>query len=412
MEGLVKYTYPPKKHNKIVVVLSTLAARIGLRKVKRYYDKSLLDFEAPCVFICNHPSFYDAIYAQCTFGRGKVYSMAGRNFFANRTKAKYLQAIGCFPKSLFCADIEAVKNAIKVIRNNGMLLILPEARLSTYGCFEGLEIQTAKLLKALKCPVNVFRLSGAYLYRPKWSKVKRNKGIVDIHIQRLFDKEELASLSESDIHEKLVNAIRYDDFEWLDKNPEITYSSRALAEGLENILFMCPHCKNEFTTVTNKDTLYCTNCGYTVKLNSRYEFETQKYPLYFKNLKEWYLWQRDIMSKVVAEREYAITTKAHLLMPDERLIKGMVGRGSGTVTLDIEGLRYEGIDNGKPMSIFVPMGNIKLLPFECGYDFEVYYKNDFYMFCPKNGQECVKWYMVSELLHKKYENSIKTTEDE
>ena len=43
----------------------------------------------------------------------------------------------------------------------------------------------------------------------------------------------------------------------------VKYRGASNIEGLQNVLYICPHCGKEFTVrVKNKSTLYCTECGF------------------------------------------------------------------------------------------------------------------------------------------------------
>jgi ribosomal protein S27AE len=67
-----------------------------------------------------------------------------------------------------------------------------------------------------------------------------------------------------------------------------------MAEGLENILTLCPVCKQKHTLKTHKNKVYCEKCGYLTAIDNRYGFDTD---FKFKNLKEWYRWQKDLLEQ-------------------------------------------------------------------------------------------------------------------
>ena len=90
-----------------------------------------------------------------------------------------LRTIGAFPKSMFATDIENVKNCLTVLRENGLLTMMPEARLSTTGRFEDIQDSTYAFIKKAGVPVYTIKLRGDYFADPKWGKGFRRGSVVE-----------------------------------------------------------------------------------------------------------------------------------------------------------------------------------------------------------------------------------------
>ena len=164
-------------------------------------------------------------------------------YFHHKLLRKVIESTGAFPKSMFTADIESSKNCMKVIASNGVLAMMPEARLSTVGKFEGIQDTTFKFIKKMQVPVYTIKINGSYLAKPKWGDKIRKGALVEGELNQLFSKEDVQTLSIEEIQEQIINALDYNEWQWLDKHPEIHYKHKNLAKGLENILSICPRCK-------------------------------------------------------------------------------------------------------------------------------------------------------------------------
>ena len=72
------------------------------------------------------------------------------------------------------------------------------------------------------------------------------------------------------------------------------------SKGLENILAVCPRCKEKHTITTKKDKVFCQHCGYLTSLDQRYNFTED---VGFQNLGQWYQWQMKLLEKEIAKLE-------------------------------------------------------------------------------------------------------------
>ena len=168
-------------------------------------------------------------------------------YFHNKYLSKIISGTGAFPKSMFSADVESSKNCMKVIASKGVLAMMPEARLSTVGKFEGIQDTTFKFIKKTQLPVYVIKINGSYLAKPKWGDKIRKGAMVEGELSQLFTKEEVQTLSLEEIQEKISNALDYDEWKWLEQHPEVHYKHKTLAKGLENVLSICPKCKERYS---------------------------------------------------------------------------------------------------------------------------------------------------------------------
>ena len=366
-------------------------------KFKIKLKNNVGELEKPCIVLCNHGSFFDFIYAGKLLMKEKPHFIVARMYFKNKTLAWILERTGAFPKSMFSADLENSKSCLKILTSNQVLAMMPEARLSTVGEFEDIQESTYKFIQKSNVAVYTININGAYLAKPKWGKGMRKGALVEAELNKLFDAGETDNLSYKDFRNKVDKVLYYNEWEWLEKHPEVQYKTKEIAVGLENILCVCPKCKQKHTLQTNKNTISCTNCGLKVEMDNRYQLSGVE----FKNISLWYKWQVEQIEKEIAENDnFCLESKVELRHFSKNG-KGFTRHaGYGKCELSKKGLLYVGEQDGELVEKLFPLDNIYRLLFGAGEDFEIYEGKEIYYFVPEDKRTCVLWYIVSGLLKK------------
>ena len=352
--------------------------------------------QTPAIVLCNHGSFVDFIYAAALLRKYKPHFIVARLYFYNRYLGWLLRTVGAFPKSMFVTDLENAKNCLTVLRENGLLAMMPEARLSTTGRFEDIQDTTYSFIK--KAGVNVYtvKLLGDYFADPKWGSGFRRGAVVEAELDILYTAEQLQTLSMEELKADVEQRLYYDEFQWLAQRPNIRYRSRRMAEGLENILTTCPVCRRKHTITTKKNNVFCEHCGYLTALDDRYGFTGD---FRFQNLAQWYDWQKSLLAQEISQNpEYTLSSQVELRLPGNG--SGLTRHGGyGLCTLSREGLVYAGTKDGEEVTLHFPIRQVYRLLFGAGEDFELYDGTKILYFVPKERRSAVDWYMASMLLH-------------
>ncbi len=370
-------------------------------KIKLHNRIKLPDNEA-CIVIGNHPSFLDWYYTALPFYPKKLNFITARYYFFRRELAFLLRNAGCMPKSMFSPDFESAKNMISVLRNKWHLALLPEAQLSTVGRFESIHQPTIDFIKSSSLPVYAVQINGAYLAKPKAGKGIRKGAVVEINAKKLFEKGETSSMTAKQVRESIENALYFNDFEWLKQNPSVHYKCKTLAEGLENILYLCPECKKEASLTAGGNTISCS-CGFSLTLDDRYNFTGENVP--FRNQQEWYDYQFEVLQKEAENTDFSLSSPVTLRRPSHDGRSIVEETGKGVCTLNKDGLLYKGTSSGEEIELFFPMDNVYRLLFGAGEDFEIYDGSDYYSFVPQEPKLAVKWYIASIILHRNHKNN-------
>ncbi len=356
--------------------------------------------QRPAIVLCNHGSFPDFVYAGRLLRKEKPHFVAARLYFYNRKLNKLLRSLGTVPKSMFAADMENAKACTKILNKGGVLAMMPEARLSTVGKFEGIQESTYKFIQRFGVAVYTMRFHGNYLASPKWGNGLRKGALVEGELAPLFEAGETKKLSLEEVRRRVDEALTYDEFAWLETQPQLTFKSKALAEGLENILYRCPTCGAECSFKVEKRTLTCSQCGEKASVNDRYAFVDNK-P--FENFAQWYDWQNaELEKEIAANPDFVLEAEVELRHAGTG--KGLTrSAGRGVCHLNKEGLTYRGTEDGKEIEKHFPLSQIYRLLFGAGEDFEIYEGKEIWYFVPKERRSCVIWYVASGLLKKYYD---------
>ena len=352
--------------------------------------------EKPAIVLCNHGSFIDFVYAEAMLRKSRPHFVVARLYFYHKWLGTLLRELGCFPKSMFALDIESTKNCLRVLQRGEILAMMPEARLSTAGRFEDIQESTYSFLKKSGVPVYTVKLRGDYFADPKWGNGLRRGARVEAELDILFTAQQLKELSLEQIRRGVEERLYYDEFAWLETQPKLRYRSRRLAEGLENILSVCPVCKKKHTISTRKREIFCSHCGRLTALNDRYGFEPG---FVFDNFGQWYAWQKELLKQqILADPEYVLQSAVELRLPGDG--KSLTRHaGNGTCTLSRSGLTYEGTKDGQPYRVSFAIDKIYRLLFGAGKNFEIYNGSEILFFVPEIKQSAVDWYLTSIILY-------------
>ena len=385
-----------KKPNPIVYFFLRIGSFFYRRSKVKLVKKVNCQVKGPCIVLCTHGSFVDFLYSHALLAKKKPNIMSARLYFYRKDLAFILKHSGVFPKSMFTTDVENAKNCLRVLSKGGMLIMMPEARLSTVGKFEDIQPTTHKFFKKMNVPIYTLSISGNYFAYPKWGDGWRKKSLVEVQLDQVIGSEEIKTISEQDLKEKIECAMKYNEFEWLEQHPELKYKHKSLAQGLENILYTCPNCGKQFTLVTYQKDVICRECGLRAILNDRYAFVDSK-P--FNNFQVWYDYQKDLLKKEIeSDENYKLQGKVTLKLPSLDGKTFMRVAGYGVCSLDRKGLVYKGTCDGEQIEKFFPIETIYRLLFGAGEDFEVYENKVLWYFVPENRKSCVMWYNASEIL--------------
>ena len=317
----------------------------------------------PYLLLCNHNAFNDfKVATKAMFPYRANYVVAIDGFIGREW---LLRAIGCICKRKFTNDITLIRHLRQVIKNGNIAVVYPEARYSLCGTTAVLPASLGKMCKLLGVPVVTLICHGHHINSPFWNLHDRGVAPTEADFGVLFTAEELKEADADEINEKIVAAFQYDDYTWQkERNIRITYPKRA--EGLQKVLYQCPHCGTEFKMSAEGTKLRCNACGKVWTLSELGELSADDGDTEFSHIPNWYEWERANVRKEVEAGTYssgALPVRVDSLPNAKKFIH----LGEGTLIHDMNGFIVRGTDrDGDPFEMVKPVPSL----YSCHIEYE------------------------------------------
>lgn len=382
------------------VAASVLGLYARLKLNYRVVENNIGDITGPVVVLANHLSVNDWFFVALAMRPRRLNVVITRYFYSNPRLNYWLRRMGTIPKNQFSPDIGTIRGIMAAAKLGGNVMLFPEGRTSPAGLYESSERSTIKLLRKLKLPVVCVRMDGGYLTRPKWTSTDR-RGRVEARVNTLFTPEQLETLSEDELFSLMAEALRSDEYSWQREKRVRFAGRRNFAVGLEGVLYKCPACGADHATRTKNDRIFCEKCGFGARLDNYYDLtaigDGEKLPA---DIGAWHEWQKTVERQAIdADPDYSYTFGCTLGRPYRKKGEWLTIVGEGQVTLSRAGFLFEGVQDGEPFTMHLPIASLIALPFGPNKTVELYHENEFFSFTPYNGQACAQISIIAEQLH-------------
>lgn len=324
----------------------------------------------PILVLGTHSSNLDFLFALPTLKKKRFNIMVTSYFFNNERLARLLRFFHCIEKEQFRVDVAAIRDLRASVKNGASVLVYPEGEVNGTGRCEIPERNIVKLCRMLDVPVYAIRTFGSYFTRPKWGPVIR-KGKVTAKVDEIAGIEALRAMDDSALYERICEKLKGGDYEWQER-AMVPFPHRRCAEGLHNMLYLCPRCGREFMMDTLEDEIFCESCGNRGYMDE-YGFlhPVNRDDVILRTVPEWIDLQRERIRAEVLQKEFAICERAYLQFHNRRNSAEHDNVGEGMAVLDKEALTYEGTCNGEPVILVYPLSSFTKLPFSAGDQFDV-----------------------------------------
>jgi uncharacterized Zn-finger protein len=287
--------------------------------------------------------------------------------------------------------------------------LYPEARYSFSGATSVLPDSLAKMIKLLKTPVVVLTFKGHHLQHPAWAQKSRKVKTTSV-MKQILSKEDIENLSFEEIDKIIKENFAYNDYEY-QKTNEILIKEKYRSEGLEKILYKCPHCGTEFEMESEGATIVCNHCQKAWWLCENGELDCLNGETHFKTIPEWYDWERKEVRKEIENGDYQFMFTAPVVsLPHPRRF---IELGEATFAQDMHGIRIKGYFNGKEYTVQrTPLENYSLhveyrFPYLNKKDIvSVSTKDDTLFFMPKDSSKIQKLSLATEELYEFTKGSL------
>lgn len=354
------------------------------------------DKKGAFVVIANHQAALDFVNL-IGITKRRLRFVISNSFYSSLPLKGFFNRLGVIPKQQFQTTVKDMKKMSRVIENGEPLVIYPAGLMCEDGLSTPIPMATYKFLKWINADIYVARSYGTYFSMPKWAKgIRTGKTYLDVY--KLFSKEEIAGMDIEEIKAKTNEAILFDAYREQEKYL-VKYKNNSNIEGVENVLYLCPHCKKEFAMrVKNKNTIYCENCGYEEE-SDEFAFLHNKKGI-GKEIRYVSDWSRiiynDLKEKIKSGKELTLSSFSEIQM-----IKGkkFTPVGSGEIALNEKAFLIDGEIDGEKTEMEIPISNFASLPFSPGKYLEIQKGDKIYRCVLENGKLVMKFINMVKIFY-------------
>ncbi len=302
----------------------------GMEKVK----------DTPCLILMNHSAFIDLKIAHKVFSKKPFCIVSTTDSFVG--KGWLMKKLGCIPTQKFVSDMTLMSDIKHALHDEKVsVLMFPEAGYSFDGRATSLPQRMGTLLKMLKVPVVTVITEGAFLRQPLYNELRTRKTKVNAHINCLLTVEDIENKSVKEIDDMLFDAFSFDNFQ-KQFDTKTVINTKERAEGLERILYQCPHCKAEGFMESENESVFCKKCGKIYELDKFGRLYSKNGETEFSHIPHWYDWQREQVKEQIQKGEYRLETDVKIGIIKD--YKALYFVGDGKLTHDENGFHLTGCD--------------------------------------------------------------------
>lgn len=358
----------------------------------------------PCLILMNHSCFLDLLIASTILYPRPYNIICTSDGFVGMggLKARLMRAIGCVPTRKFVTDLTLVQDMLYCLKDlKSSVLMYPEASYSFDGTCTALPRKMGVLLKKLDVPVVMIETFGAFSRNPLYNELQVRRSVpVSAKVRLLYSREDLKEKSVKELSDGLDAAFSFDQFRWQKENGiKITDDFRA--DGLERILYKCPHCGTEGETKGKGTGLTCRHCGKHWELTPIGDLAASEGKTEFAHIPDWYRWEREQVRRELEDGTYRLDIDVDIAMMVD--FKAIYKVGQGHLTHGREGFTLTGCD-GKLRYTQKPTASYGLYAdyywYEIGDTICIGDNRCLYYCFPKEGYPVAKTRLAAEELYK------------
>ena len=199
------------------------------------------------------------------------------------------------------SSLDAVRKMMDHFRKGHSVCLFAEGEATWDGQTHPVFPATGKLVRMSGATLVTYRIEGGYLSLPRWT-AKARRGAVHAHAVNVYPPEMLKKMTASEINAAIEKDLSEDAFRRQKEHP-VSYRSKAPAEHLERLFYLCPRCRKIGTIHSEKDRLFCS-CGLKTRFTDLGFFDPavsfEGSPA-FETVLQWDLWQKEELKRRYAQ---------------------------------------------------------------------------------------------------------------
>lgn len=304
----------PIKPNIFWRTLIKVISAVSLKFVHFKYNKDIqkqISKKEPSLILMNHSSFVDLQIAEHILYPRVFNIVCTNDGFVG--KNWLLRQIGCINTPKFIVDQTLVRKLLSQVKKKSSILMYPEASYSFDGTMTPLPYSLPKLVRLLKIDVVTIITNGAFLIQPLYNELKKRKVDISAKVKVIIKKEEIDNLSDEDIYNRINTEFSFDNFSIQQQN-KIKITEPFRAEGLNKVLYKCPHCMTEGKMTTSGTKINCNKCNVTYELDEYGYLNAINAETIFNHIPDWYKWEREKVKEELVNNTYQLDVDCDIYM--------------------------------------------------------------------------------------------------
>ena len=286
------------KHSIIWATLRPLVD-IFLKIKFGYTSKKLKRSELPenYLVLSNHATDFDPLFVGVSFKR-PMHFVASEHI--SRWKIAYPLLKFAFEPIIRKKGMSAAHAIIDILRklkHGHNVCMFAEGVRTWNGVTSPIAPTTGQLVKKAGCGLVTYKLVGGYFLSPGWAK-KLRRGYSHGEAVNIYTKEQLDVMSVDEINEAICRDLYEDAYARQLESPRV-YKGKRLAEGIENLLFICPECNAHESITSSGNTAHCKSCGMTLEFDKYGMVSGTQY----NTVRELYGWQKQAVEELAKKGE-------------------------------------------------------------------------------------------------------------
>ena len=280
--------------------------------------------KGPHLILMNHSSFLDLKMAS------KIFKKIPYNIVSTTDglvgKEWLMRSIGCIPTQKFVHDLTLINDIKYAFSKKRSVLMFPEAGYSFDGTATPIPQGFARLIKYLNVPVIFVKSYGAFHYDPLYNGLQIRKVDTSADVKQILSKDDVKNMTNSEIDAILNECFTFDNFKWQQDN-KISIAEPFRADGLERILYKCPHCKTEGKLKGKGTLIRCENCNKEYELTEFGYLKATSGETEFSHIPDWFNWEREEVKNEILNGTYSLDTSVEIGMIVDYKALYMIGKG-------------------------------------------------------------------------------------
>ena len=213
--------------------------------------------DKPVLILSNHNSDFDPLLMVISLKKHFKF-VASANIMSGPVGKIIKFLAGPIPRGKGASADQTVQLIIDNLNAGIDVAMFPEGNKSWDGSTNFISRRTAEIFKQTRCGLVTYRFDGGYLRSPRWSRYSRRGRLIG-QVVGEYPYEQLKDLSVDEIYDIIVRDMQADAFQYQDEH-RLKYRGKALAEGIENLAYLCPVC-HRFDTIHAKGDEFWCECG-------------------------------------------------------------------------------------------------------------------------------------------------------